>query len=133
MTVGTTFRRCSCRGEKGTQLGADCPKLKNSRHGQWYFRVELPKDEAGHRRPRRRGGCESATDPQAGLQQVRQLLAFADEDDEGTHRRINDSIAVAIAAKEKLPDVEETSRLVKVGADVLIWIACSTRSSSTTM
>ncbi|WIX82927.1 hypothetical protein QRX50_20240 [Amycolatopsis carbonis] len=118
MALGSTYRRCSCRDEAGRELGAACPKLKNSRHGQWAFRIELPPDENGTRRPRRRAGFESATKAQDQLDQVRDLLAIPEEDDDETRRKIGDLIAEAIARKAKLPDVEETRRLVKVGADV---------------
>ncbi|MEV6899674.1 hypothetical protein [Amycolatopsis sp. NPDC051372] len=78
----------------------------------------MPPDENGTRRPRRRAGFESATKAQDQLDQVRDLLAIPEEDDDETRRKIGDLIAEAIARKAKLPDVEETRRLVKVGADV---------------
>lgn len=34
-------RRCGCR-ENGKQLGSRCPKLRDSRHGKWSFRVWVP-------------------------------------------------------------------------------------------
>lgn len=44
MAVGSTYRRCSCRGANGKPLGSACPKLKQSKHGQWGWRLELPPD-----------------------------------------------------------------------------------------
>ncbi|MET9263838.1 hypothetical protein [Amycolatopsis sp. NPDC004079] len=67
MTVpkGSVFWRCSCRDNNKKSLGDECPKLRNKRHGQWFFRIELPPDAEGNRRPRRRGGY--ATEAESGL------------------------------------------------------------------
>ncbi|MEV6904622.1 tyrosine-type recombinase/integrase [Amycolatopsis sp. NPDC051372] len=78
----------------------------------------MPEDASGNRRPRRRVGFDSATDAQTELTQVRNLLGIPDDDDVETRRKIADLIAEAIGKKTKLPDVEETRRLVKAGADV---------------
>jgi integrase len=53
---GRVYRRCSCRGEDGRQLGQSCPRLaSDGKHGTWYFAVDMPGD-AGKRRTMRRGG-----------------------------------------------------------------------------
>lgn len=44
-------RRCGCRDENGKQYGAKCPKLKNSRHGTWGYRLSAGfHPETGKRR-----------------------------------------------------------------------------------
>ncbi|SEP54513.1 Site-specific recombinase XerD, partial [Amycolatopsis saalfeldensis] len=112
------YKRCSCRDSNGRELGSACPRLEQSRHGQWCYRVELPKDRAGNRRPRRRSGFETAKKAQEGLDHVGKLLALAG-DDEDMLRKIADVIAAAISARQKLPEVEDMRRLVRAGAAVL--------------
>ncbi|MDT7805722.1 MAG: hypothetical protein QOI78_9155, partial [Actinomycetota bacterium] len=87
MADGSVYRRCSCRDENKKSLGGACPKLANKRHGQWYFRIELPEDTQGTRRPRRRGGYESAAEAEKGLRRVRDLLGIAEEGDTETLRK----------------------------------------------
>jgi integrase len=43
-------RRCGCRDEDGKQYGARCPKLKNSRHGTWGYRMSAGFDPATGKR-----------------------------------------------------------------------------------
>ncbi|SFK37300.1 Site-specific recombinase XerD [Geodermatophilus ruber] len=53
---GRVYRRCSCRGEDGRQLGQACPRLAtDGKHGTWYFAVDMPA-EGRKRRTMRRGG-----------------------------------------------------------------------------
>lgn len=118
MAVGSTYRRCSCRGAGNKVLGAVCPKLKSSKHGQWFWRVELPVDADGNRRPRRRGGFDSSDEAQKELDHVRALLALADEDDAESATQIGDVIALAISAKEQLPPVEDVRRKLRAGISV---------------
>lgn len=52
---GRVYRRCACRDDDGRQLGQGCPQLAaDSRHGRWYFAVDLPSVD-GRRRTQRRG------------------------------------------------------------------------------
>jgi len=119
MADGSVYRRCSCRDGNKKSLGAACPRLANKRHGQWYFRIELPEDAQGNRRPRRRGGYESATEAEKGLQRVRDLLGIAEEGDTETSRKIGDLLAGLISQKEPLPETETVRRLVRAGSAVL--------------
>ncbi|WP_028265198.1 site-specific integrase [Arthrobacter sp. MA-N2] len=43
-------RRCGCRDETGKQYGANCPKLKNYRHGTWGFRLSAGFDPVNGKR-----------------------------------------------------------------------------------
>ena len=119
MANGSVYRRCSCRDGNGKSFGDACPKLANKRHGQWYFRIELPKDARGNRRPRRRGGYESASEAEKGLQRVRDLLGIAEEDDTETLGKVGDLLARVISSKEPLPETDAVRRLVRSGAQVL--------------
>ncbi|UOZ06890.1 tyrosine recombinase XerC [Amycolatopsis sp. WQ 127309] len=119
MANGSVFRRCSCRDENKKSLGSACQKLKNKRHGQWFLRIELPPDAEGNRRPRRRGGYESATEAEKGLQRVRDLLGIAEEGDTETLGRIGDLLAGLISQKQPLPEIDAVRRLVRAGAQVL--------------
>src|SRR3954452_6539527 len=71
---GTTYKRCSCKGSNGRSLGKACPQLRNSRHGSWYYVVELPPDAKGRRRQQRRGGFASERDAQRALATVTQQI-----------------------------------------------------------
>ncbi|WP_199754049.1 hypothetical protein [Amycolatopsis sp. WAC 01375] len=97
--MGSVFKRCSCRDNNNRELGSNCPKLTQHRHGQWCWRIELPADTKGTRRPRRRSGFESAAKAQEELDHVRDLLAIAEDDDEDTRRKIGDVIATVVAKK----------------------------------
>jgi integrase len=66
---GRIYRRCSCRGDNGKQLGARCPKLHSPGHGTWAFAVDLPSTD-GRRRTRRRSGFASKTDAAEALTNV---------------------------------------------------------------
>lgn len=72
---GTTYKRCNCKGPDGQPLGRTCPQLRNSRHGSWYYVVELPPDAKGRRRQQRRGGYASERDAQRALAAVAQQIA----------------------------------------------------------
>ena len=68
MAAGNTYKQCGCRGEDGTRLGQQCPKLRrgngtwSTRHGRWYYQLELPPRADGARRaPLRRGGFDTQT------------------------------------------------------------------------
>ena len=46
--AGTTFKRCSCRNAAtGEPLGAACPKLRQARHGGWYYQIRIGGGSAG--------------------------------------------------------------------------------------
>jgi integrase len=66
---GYTFKRCGCADPTtGRRLDAACSKLKQARHGTWYYTAELPPDHDGKRRRTRRGGFRSETEARAALQ-----------------------------------------------------------------
>lgn len=67
---GSTYKRCTCRGSDGKPLGRSCPQLRNSRHGSWYYVVELPADAKGQRRQQRRGGFPSEREAERALAQL---------------------------------------------------------------
>jgi integrase len=46
----------------GKRLDASCPRLKQARHGRWYYTIELPAGLNGKRRRVRRGGFGSEAD-----------------------------------------------------------------------
>src|SRR5579885_3512 len=75
MGGGSTYKRCTCKGADGRPLGTTCPQLRNSRHGSWYYVVELPPDAKGRRRQQRRGGFASERDARGALASVVQAVA----------------------------------------------------------
>lgn len=70
MSSGRVYRRCSCRGDDGRQLGARCPVLlRDRKHGTWTFAVDVPSLN-GHRRTMRRGGYPTKGAAQRALTDV---------------------------------------------------------------
>ena len=112
--VGSVDRRCSCTGPDGRRLGKACPKLAGrSNHGVWFYRVELPADQDGTRRPRRRAGFRSSTAAQNELDQVRELLAIPERDDPQALRRVGDLIAQALSAQQPIPEPTQVRQLLR--------------------
>lgn len=119
MAEGSVFRRCSCVDDQGKPLGNSCPKRNRTGHGQWCYRIELPPDATGKRRPRRRGGFATAGDAQSELNDVRALLEVPERDDVAAARKVGDVIADAISAKRTMPEVEQVRRLLRANVPVL--------------
>ncbi|RPK48386.1 Transposase [Streptomyces sp. ADI92-24] len=116
MKNGTTSRRCACRNPAtGKPYGAACPKASNTRHGLWYAIQELVPRQDGTRRRFRRGGFETATAAKTELSKVAALMAIPDEDDPAGQLAISDLLEACAAAKEPLPDYDETLRRFKTG------------------
>lgn len=67
---GTTYKRCGCTDASGRRLGAQCPQLRNGRHGSWYYVVEVPASPGGKRRQQRRGGFANEQDAAEALAAV---------------------------------------------------------------
>lgn len=69
------YRRCSCRGEDGKQLGASCPKLKsNPRHGTWAYRASAGVDAQGKRRRVTKTGFQTREEAERALERVKRRL-----------------------------------------------------------
>jgi integrase len=124
MTSGNTYKRCSCRDQKGTRLGQQCPKLLrpngswNPAHGRWYYQVELPTHGDGARRPPlRRGGFPTETAAAKELDQARELLALADLGDPASALRIADAITRSVRATGRLPEPAAVRRVIGAGND----------------
>lgn len=70
MSRGRVYRRCSCRGDDGRQLGARCPLLDDDRkHGTWTFAVDVPTVD-DRRKTMRRGGYPTKGAAQRALADV---------------------------------------------------------------
>lgn len=68
---GATFKRCACKDPAtGRLLDRSCPKLKSSKHGSWFYVVELPAGPEGKRRQQRRGGFTSRREAEDALNAV---------------------------------------------------------------
>ena len=73
--AGTTFKRCSCRDPlTGRPLGPACPKLRQARHGSWYYQLRL-----GRGTLRRKGGFATQAAAEAALEDLRQQSAMVDD------------------------------------------------------
>lgn len=61
-------RRCGCRDDDGRQYGANCPRLKDWRHGTWGFRISAGRDpKTGRRRYLSEAGHRTADDAKEAL------------------------------------------------------------------
>lgn len=86
---GRVYRRCSCRGDDGKQLGSRCPDLGKRGHGAWCFAVDLPPVK-GHRKTMRRGGFPTQASAVAALESVlkRQSVGVKLDDRETVDERL---------------------------------------------
>ncbi len=137
----STYKRCRCRDESGRELGANCKALRrkdgawNPRHGQWYFRAELPVVHGGRRRVMKRGGYATQAEAEAVQRTIEMLLAIPEPGIAGDQARedILHAVERAFAQNDGLPDYDETRRRyfsgqtingsVTVGAWLDEWLA----------
>jgi hypothetical protein len=116
---------CACRdAETRRLLRTRCPKLRrgdgrwNTKHGRWYYQLELPPTLDGRRRnPLRRGGFASQDAAEHELNQARELLALG-ANDRLTKIQIADLITATVKTAKRLPVVEEVRRKVRTGQDL---------------
>jgi integrase len=59
------YKRCGCRDGDGRQLGARCPRLRASRHGSWWVRIDAAQAPDGKRRQVRLGPFPTAAEATA--------------------------------------------------------------------
>jgi len=124
MAAGTTYKQCSCRDDHGRRLGQKCAKLRrangawNSRHGRWYYQLELPPHPDGSRRnPLRRGGFATQDDAEQELAAARDLLAIAAPGDVEGRIQIADVIQRAVKTTGQLPDPAAVRKATRLGHD----------------
>jgi integrase len=101
---GSTFKRCACKGEDGRQLGNACPKLKNPRHGTWYYQARVP----GELHPVKKGGFRTQADADAALTALRAKVA-AGQDLEAAKQTVAAYLDSWLAGKADLKDSTRTS------------------------
>ncbi len=68
---GSTFKRCACKGADGRQLGRNCPKLRSTRHGSWYYAVRVP----GQPHPVKKGGFPTQSAAEKALRALQHRAA----------------------------------------------------------
>jgi len=124
MAEGNTYKQCGCRSDDGKRLGQQCPKLRrgngtwSTRHGRWYYQLELPPRADGARRaPLRRGGFDTQADADQELGQAREMLAIAAPGDTETAIRIADAITKSVRETRQLPDPGRVRKAVGGGHD----------------
>ena len=127
MAAGNTYKQCGCRDDDGKRLGQQCPRLRrgngtwSTRHGRWYYQLELPPRADGARRaPLRRGGFDTQSDAGHELGQARELLAIAAPGDTETVIRIADAITKSVRETRQLPDPARVRKAVGGGHDPAI-------------
>ncbi|WP_448002542.1 tyrosine-type recombinase/integrase [Agromyces bauzanensis] len=63
--MADVYRRCGCRDETGRQLGKQCPKLADSKHGTWGFYISAGVDPiTGKRTQIRQSGFRTQKEAQ---------------------------------------------------------------------
>lgn len=115
MTAGGIRRRCRCRDESGKDLGTTCPKLSQRSHGSWQLRHELSASSEGKRRTFRRDGFGTKGAAQEVLDDLRTLLAIADDSDD---REAITQLVMSLGSKDALPTPDEVRRDLRAGRDL---------------
>ncbi|WP_395111581.1 tyrosine-type recombinase/integrase [Actinomadura sp. SCN-SB] len=105
-------------------LRTKCPKLRRAdgrwskNHGSWGYQLELPPTAAGDRRaPLRRYGFATQDVAQTDMNQAKELLAIAG-DDETARVQIADLIVATVRDTKALPEPEEVRRKMRTGQDL---------------
>lgn len=92
-------RRCGCRDENGRQYGANCPKLKDWRHGTWGFRISAGRDpKTGRRRYLSESGHRTADDAKEALADAQRALRRGTAD--FTRTRVGDYLRAWLDQQE---------------------------------
>nr|WP_213456581.1 hypothetical protein [Micromonospora sp. NBRC 107566] len=120
---GSTYKRCRCRDDSGKDLEARCRFLRrkdgswNPRHGQWYFRVEVPVVDGARRKVLKRGGYATQTEAETLRRQIELLMAIPAPGPVGDQARQDLLVAVekALKARGALPDYDEMRRRYATG------------------
>ncbi len=120
---GSTYKRCRCRDTTGRELGAGCPSLHrkdgtwNPRHGQWYFRLDVPTVHGAPRKVMKRGGYATQAEAEGLRQKIDQLLAIPEPGPAGDQARrdLLTAIEKALKARTDLPDYDEMRRRYATG------------------
>src|SRR4051794_10141429 len=115
---GSTYKRCRCRDATGRELGAECPSLHrkdgtwNPRHGQWYFRLDLPTVHGAPRKVMKRGGHATQPEAEETGKGIDQLLVTPERGRGGDQARrdLLTAIENALTNRTALPDYDEMRR-----------------------
>jgi integrase len=106
---GSIYFRCWCTDEAGNLLGAGCPQRGMADHGTTNYRIELPPDIDGNRRPRRRQ-VRSREEAESELAAIRGLVELAEPGDRRAAATVGDLIARSITNGWPLPSADEVGR-----------------------
>lgn len=112
---GSIKRRCHCKDDGGRELGARCPKLAGSKHGDWEYRDRLM-TTAGYR-PFRRGGFDRQAEANDFRDRVHALVALA-RDDSATTARLGDLIFDRTRRGGQLPDADDVRRRLGIRGEL---------------
>ena len=92
-------RRCGCRDDDGRQYGANCPRLKDWRHGTWGFRISAGRDpKTGRRRYLSEAGHRTADDAKEALADAQRALRRGTAD--FTRTRVGDYLQTWLDQQE---------------------------------
>ncbi|REE95758.1 integrase-like protein [Thermomonospora umbrina] len=108
----------------GRLLRKKCPRLRrgdgrwSGNHGTWNYQLEMPPNADGFRcGPLRRAGFTTRDAAEAEMNQVKELLTIAGDDQE-TAIRIVDLITATVRETKALPDVGTVRRKVRTWHDL---------------
>lgn len=112
---GTISRRCHCRHpETGKELGAACPALKQSKHGEWEYRDRITTTTG--RRSYRRGGHTRKADAEEYAKRVQELIGLA-RGDAHDEARVGD-LLFGIKRGADLPSADTIRRRLGLRGDL---------------
>ena len=95
--AGTTFKRCSCRNpDTGQPLGGACPRLRQARHGSWYYQLRV-----GRSKLYRKGGFETQAAADAALDELRTHVNLDDDQQDAEDLTVGEWLDFWIAEKSK--------------------------------
>lgn len=112
---GSIRRRCYCKGSDGKELGARCPRLPETKHGEYEYRDRIP--SAAGVRPLRRAGFTTRKAAAEFRDRVYALLALA-KDDANSLARLGDLVFDKSRRGGQLPAVEDVRRRLGIGHEL---------------
>lgn len=112
---GSIRRRCYCKGTDGKELGARCPRLSETKHGEYEYRDRHVTSTGV--RPMRRGGFATRKAASEFRGRVYELLALA-KDDTSALARLGDLVFEKTKRGGQLPAVDDVRRRLGIGHEL---------------
>lgn len=112
---GSIRRRCYCKGPDGRELGARCPRLSETKHGEYEYRDRHMTSKG--LRPMRRGGFPTRKAAVEFRDRVYGVLALA-KGDSAALARLGDLVFDKTRRGGELPAVDDVRRRLGIGQEL---------------